>query len=400
MNKKRPNKIVSLVLCVAFVFGTVVTGDISYADKEKDLTSQALVSYQSYDDVQEYREPEIIAPDAPEGMVFAGWYQKGNDNTYTALSVHRANSAQSAYAKFVDADVFDARFQLTDNTTNISSETDVRIITTVDTMDYASVGFHVTFNGTTLLCHSEKVYTEIAAFVDEENTPIQPTVFSGASSYFVTHSIKNITNDAFSKEWIVVPTWTTIDGTVVEATGDAIKTFCVNQYAEVYPYDLEAGVTFEDERDLYYVGEDNYGSSKYHTTKVSREVYDGSTRLAIEPVYFDDSDAAYPHLHLNLGKTYPAGSVITFWFRYHNSLNNSSMVVTGYKDGNIVTDGVQISNSWVEHGFTYTDDKIKTITLLKDCDTIDIWFTMREGTVAYYDDFQIVVPTKGRIRYE
>ncbi len=168
--------------------------------------------------------------------------------------------------------------------------------------------------------------------------------------------------------------------------------FITDLAAELYPYNLEAGVTFEDERDLYYVGEDNYGSSIYHTTKVSREVYGGSARLAIEPVHFDDTDA-YPHLHLNLGKVYPAGSVLTFWFRYHNSQNNSSMVVTGYKDGNIVTDGVQISNSWVEHGFTYTDDKIKTITLLKDCDTIDIWFTMQEGTVAYYDDFQIVVPT-------
>ena len=163
--------------------------------------------------------------------------------------------------------------------------------------------------------------------------------------------------------------------------------------AQLYPYDLEVGVTFEDERELYYVGKDNYGSSTYHTTKVSREVYEGSTRLAIEPVYFDDSDAAYPHLHLNLGKTYPAGSVITFWFRYHNSLKNSSMVVTGYNDGNIVTDGAQIANAWVEHAFTYTGDKIKTITLLKDCDTIDIWLTMQEGTVAYYDDFKIVVPT-------
>ena len=69
------------------------------------------------------------------------------------------------------------------------------------------------------------------------------------------------------------------------------------------------------------------------------------------------------------------------------------MVVTGYNDGNIVTDGAPIANAWVEHAFTYTGDKIKTITLLKDCDTIDIWLTMQEGTVAYYDDFKIVVPT-------
>ena len=392
MVKKRRNKIVSLVLCVAFIFGTIVTTNLSHAVEETDLISQASVSYKNYDNVKAYREPEIIAPEAPKGMVFAGWYQKGNDNTYTALSVNRANNVPSAYAKFVDADVFDAKFQLTENTMNISSRTDIRIITTVDTMNYSSVGFNITFNGTTLLCDSQQVYAEIATFVNEEKTPIQPTVFSEASSYFVTHSIKNVTNDAFSKEWIVVPTWTTIDGTVVEATGDAIKKFYVNQHAEVYPYDLEVGVTFEDERDLYYVGEDNYGSTIYHTTKVSREVYDGSTRLAIEPVNFTGSEA-YPHLHLNLGKTYPAGSVITFWFRYHNSLNNSSMVVTGCKDGKAVIDGVQISNAWVEHAFTYTGDKIKTITLLKDCDTIDIRLTMQQGTVAYYDDFKIVVPT-------
>ncbi len=386
MTKKQRNKIVSLVLCTAVVLATVLTPNVSYAAEEADLISQGLVTYENHTDVANYRGETKTAPDAPTGKVFAGWYEE-KGGVYTALNAAAADAAETAYAKFVDANVFDAKFQLTEDTTNVSEKTNIRLITTVDTVNYATVGFNVTFGSKTLYCGSEKVYAQINAFVDETANPIQPTVFSNASGYFVTHSIKNVPNNAFNNEWTIVPTWTTIDGTVVEATGDAIETFYVNQYAEVYPYDLEEGVTFEDERDLYYV-EGYKGTDQYHTTSSLIEEYDGSKKLAIRPVKFDSGGGAYPHLHLNLGKTYPAGSKITYYFRY-NGTASQSMVITGYKDGAVVTGGVDGTDNWAEKNYTYSS---KTITLLKECDAIDIWFTMKADAVAYYDNFKIVVP--------
>ena len=367
MAKKRQNRIVSLVLCAAVVLATVLTPNVSYAAEEADLISQGLVTYENHTDVANYRGETKTAPDAPEGKVFAGWY-KEEGGEYKALNATAADAAETAYAKFVDANVFDAKFQLTADTTNVSAKTNIRLITTVDTVNYATVGFNVTFGTKTLYCGSEKVYAQINAFVDETANPIQPTVFSNASTYFVAHSIKNVTNNAFNSDFTIVPTWTTIDGTVVEATGDATMTFHVNEYADEYPYDMENGVTFENAGDLYYM-------TPYNSTVV-REEYEGSYRLRMNSVA---SGTQEPGVTVNFGQTYPAGSKLTF---------NVKAVDCGPTSA---YQTVAVAGQYVS--FPRETWKTMTVNLANETSSVYIYHTVwNTNSTLYLDDFQILIP--------
>ncbi len=384
MSRKVRNKIIGTILCIVTAFVAIPYPMISQASDEQDLTARKYIVYEEITNVSSYRGETKTAP-SQDGYVFAGWYEKDGE-TYTALTEAEADKVSSAYAKFVDEDAFGFKVQLTAGTSKNSATTDLRMVTTVDTLNYKSVGFQVRINGKTVACVSDTVYPQIQAFVNEQKVAYEPTVFSEAAAYFATHRITGIPNSMFRTPIVIRPTWTTFDGTVVEAKEDFAKAITVAECVEEGTGYLEEGLTFEKETDMQYVS--GYtGSNTYHATNISCEEYDGSTRVAVRPVNFDSDGGGYPHFYLNLGKTYPAGSVITYYFRY-NGAASQSLVVTGYKDGVAVTDGVQ-ADTWAEKNYTYP---AKKIILLKECDAIDIWFTMKADTVVYYDNFKIVEP--------
>ena len=92
-------------------------------------------------DIAPYRENEpYTAPEAPAGKVFAGWYW---DEDMT-LPVGPEETTGMAFAKFVDAAVLQVKYQ-NDLSTYEDGRQKLRLVTTVDTLNYQIVGFRLTY---------------------------------------------------------------------------------------------------------------------------------------------------------------------------------------------------------------------------------------------------------------
>jgi len=144
------------------------------------------------------------------------------------MSKSEADNAESAYAKFVDESVLGFGYQLAAGTTLFSDGTDWRLLTSVDSLDYQSVGFEVTIGKNTHLLTSNKVYKTIYGYgyKDAYNYNVSYTpqeTFSAASKYFMAYKLTGIPNSAFTRNIKVTPVWTTLDGTMVIGIGETFS---------------------------------------------------------------------------------------------------------------------------------------------------------------------------------
>lgn len=165
-----------------------------------------------------------VIPNAPEeGYIFAGWYKEAScENGYRSL-----NGVTSAHAKFVPEDILSVKLQLKANTKASSLTTNMRLVSSVDSLNYQEVGFEVYFNGakTPVMAKTSKVYEKIAASATsgvEYN--YGPKLINIDSEYFVTATLINISNGNFNKNFYIRPYWKTLDGTTV---------YGVNRYVTV-----------------------------------------------------------------------------------------------------------------------------------------------------------------------
>ena len=148
-----------------------------------------------------------------EGKIFAGWY---NGETPVKST---SDVTDTTVPKFVDDDVLTMKFQLLAVTTATSTTTDVRFLTSVDSLNYKSVEFEVTLNKT-VTTPVNKVYTSVNA-EGEKFTPKE--VFSEDSNYIATLLMTDFTKESsdsdeygyWGKTITVTPKWTTMDGTTV-----------------------------------------------------------------------------------------------------------------------------------------------------------------------------------------
>lgn len=153
------------------------------------------------------------APPTQEGKIFAGWY-----NGETPVK-NETEVTDTTVAKFVDDDVLTVKFQLLATTGKDDTTTDVRFLTSVDSLNYKSVEFEVTLNKT-VTTPVNKVYTSVNA-EGEKFTPNE--VFSEDSNYIATLLMTDFTKDAetegdygyWGQTIKVTPMWTTMDGTTV-----------------------------------------------------------------------------------------------------------------------------------------------------------------------------------------
>lgn len=156
-----------------------------------------------------------------EGKIFAGWY---NGETPVKST---SDVTDTTVPKFVDDDVLTMKFQLLAVTTATSTTTDVRFLTSVDSLNYKSVEFEVTLNKT-VTTPVNKVYTSVNA-EGEKFTPKE--VFSEDSNYIATLLMTDFTKESsdsdeygyWGKTITVTPKWTTMDGTTVEGTKREIE---------------------------------------------------------------------------------------------------------------------------------------------------------------------------------
>lgn len=148
------------------------------------------------------------------GNIFAGWYQESSMNNPIFRDSDFVEGG--AYAKFTDESVLTIKHQITADTTLTSSMTDLRLVTTVDSLNYRSAGFRVEIKGKTRMLMVDTVYETIHGYTkDGVNSYIPSEAFCKDSMYFVAYEITEIPTSAFDTPMKVTPIWTTLDGTVV-----------------------------------------------------------------------------------------------------------------------------------------------------------------------------------------
>lgn len=162
--------------------------------------------------------------------IFAGWYkaestttdadEDGDVQTTTKMTPYDKMPEETAYAKFVDANVLGVKVQVTKDTHADSEKTDMRFLTTVDGLDYQSVGFDIIYGSKQKNPTSTTVYDTVLASVDGEVVAKEPNkvMANDVSKYFMPYTIKDIPQSAFNEEFKVTPYWITYDGTRVNGT--------------------------------------------------------------------------------------------------------------------------------------------------------------------------------------
>ena len=128
-----------------------------------------------------------------------------------------------AYAKFVNEKVLSIKGQISANTTAESASTHLRVVTTVDNLNYKEVGFKITFNGRTVKVGSSTVYTKILSEVGGVAFPYEPTIFCEQSGYFMTYTITDIPNAAFDSDFVITPYWITLDGSECSGVTNTLR---------------------------------------------------------------------------------------------------------------------------------------------------------------------------------
>ena len=155
-------------------------------------------------DVSEYKSTTPYTYPTMEGKVFAGWYTDSTCETKYYENTGRA------YAKFVDDKVLTVKFQR-----KTDDGTAIRFLSTVDCLDYQSVGFifYGTY-GSATISEKERSTNTVYMSINAAGQTTLPTVFSPESNYFFTWRIGGL-NPQTSMTWNAKAFWVTHDGTKV-----------------------------------------------------------------------------------------------------------------------------------------------------------------------------------------
>lgn len=178
-------------------------------DKENDQDSTFWLSG-SYD-IRDYKDgntyPEL------QDYLFAGWFTDEECTTPIGQDIQEG----IVYAKFVDRSMLTVKGQIKNGTTAESGETNLRMLSSVDSLGYSQVGFVIQKGPGAEKKEfvTDKVYQNITG--EELGTAVSydPTVFSKNSQWFITYTITEIPTSAFDTEITIQPFWVTLDGTKV-----------------------------------------------------------------------------------------------------------------------------------------------------------------------------------------
>lgn len=159
-------------------------------------------------DVTEFKSGETVTcPEAPAGQVFAGWFNE------KAFATAYKQGTGSAWPKFIDEEVLSTKIQCSAGAEVGDPNTNMRFITTVDDLNYSSVGFEITINDITLQKNSTTVYEKIYANIGSTTEEKSPDTFYEDSKFFFTYIINNIPQVGFDNDIVVIPYVVTLDGT-------------------------------------------------------------------------------------------------------------------------------------------------------------------------------------------
>ncbi len=186
----------------------------------------------NYMEISTYRKGSTYTAPEKEGYVFAGWYEDAKFENPIGPEVKEGKY----YAKFVDEKILTVKCQFAAGTTTESSTTSLRMITTIDTLNFSEVGFLFEGAGRKGDFVTTTVYTTLYGYVDANKTPYIPQqTFAPDSTYFAVMRITDIPKAVYGEIFKIVPKWMTLDGTVVQ--GEA-KTFTIYDKAEPIAVDI------------------------------------------------------------------------------------------------------------------------------------------------------------------
>ena len=189
-----------------------------------------------YDDISQFRGENPIAPPADTGYIFAGWYREYNETTKkfsNPLSKSDTAPENGAYAKFVPDYILSTKAQVSVNVINddITGDTPaaIRLVTSIDSLDYDSVGFVITRADKPEYKHDKSANTVSKTMyyvgkADGDKMSVTPaSVFGPSAEYFRAFTFTNMPESAVDTEITAMPYYITLDGTRVEGT-QGVKT--------------------------------------------------------------------------------------------------------------------------------------------------------------------------------
>ncbi len=209
--KMKNNKFLSILLCLTLLIAVVSPMTVAKA--------AATIEENGYcADISGYRGENGVLP-TKENKIFAGWYD-GADFT-TADPILPSQVDGEAYAKFIDPLAFTIKNQFKAETTKASAETDLRIITTIDSLNYTSIEFMLEKNDVAANKSIEvtTVYTSLVNNKNGEDDYTPGDQFENSNSaYFAVEKLTGIGYVNFADKIEITPVYHTYDGTTVTGT--------------------------------------------------------------------------------------------------------------------------------------------------------------------------------------
>ena len=143
-----------------------------------------------------------------------GWFSHGvkvtSDTVVTGnMDVYAKYSDNITIGdKVINKKMIDVKYQLAEG--DYDNTADIRFVTSIDSLEYKSVSFKITLDGTVYTLTSNNAYTALSG---EDRSPAQ--AFVAASQYFVAYTITNLPTDLYT-EISAQAVLELMDGTLVE----------------------------------------------------------------------------------------------------------------------------------------------------------------------------------------
>ena len=267
--------------------------------------------------------------------LFAGWYV---DNACT-IPVKTTTDIpdDGAYAKFVNPDVLSLKLQVKSDAATAET-TNLRMVSSVDGLNYQRVGFKVKYNGSAPMdVYTSTVYKGIVACPDSGvSYNYSPKVVGTESGYFVTATLINVSKDNYNKSFYIEPYWVTFDGVTVYGvskdvkiedglTATTINTTVAANLPEGSTYDVTYGTNGTATATVVSC------DGKYANINISLSSGSKTTLKSVTTFTIENGDSDIEVLYRNLLTTY-TGTADTSWYDEYDETKTDKYVIATSAD--------------------------------------------------------------------
>lgn len=172
----------------------------------------------------------VVRPKAPtrDGYLFAGWYTDSALTKPKTTAWKMTAGTTTLYAKWVPQSMLNTIAQLSKGTDSASDKTSMRVLSSVDSTQYKSVGFVLSttdksdVTDTNESCTTVKTTTVYGSILADDESihvdEIRSEKFCDESQYLFALTLNDIPNVKFDSEIYLRPFYITQDGTKVYGT--------------------------------------------------------------------------------------------------------------------------------------------------------------------------------------